>query len=55
MRAGSGHDWEAQSNQIEPWVLELKLGEVEGRVGVRKKRQVLALYKGDEYQTPPRP
>ena len=35
LKPGSGHDWEARSNWIELWVLELEVGEGEsmGRKG----------------------
>ena len=32
-----GLDWGARSNQIEPWVMELEVGEVEERVGEEEK------------------
>ena len=35
--AGSGHDWEARNNEVEPWVLELEVGEVEERVDVKEQ------------------
>ena len=42
LKPGSGHDWEARSNWIELWVLELEVGEVEKWLGVKEKRRVLA-------------
>jgi len=36
LRAGSGHNGESCSNEVEPWVLELKLGEAEEKFGVKK-------------------
>ena len=41
LRAGSGHDLDARSDYLEPWVLELKVGEVEGRLGIKEKRTSL--------------
>ena len=52
LRAGSGHDGEAWSNGVKPWVLGLEVGEVEERFGVNKDGPWL-LYKGSGYRTPP--
>ena len=35
LRVGSGHDGEAWSNEVEPWVLKLEVGRVEERFGVK--------------------
>ena len=43
--AGSGHDWEARGNEVKPWVLELEVGEIEEKFGV-KKDVPWFLYKG---------
>ena len=44
-RAESGHDGEAWSNEVEPWVLELEVGVAVEKFGVKKDGPWF-LYKG---------
>ena len=39
---------------IKTWVLELEVGKVEEEAGVEEKDGYVPLYKGGEYQMPPR-
>lgn len=41
LRAGSGHDWEARSDWLEPWMLELEEGKVEERLGIEEIGRIL--------------
>ena len=36
LRDGSGHDGKAESNVVEPWVLELGVGEAKEEFGIKK-------------------
>ena len=37
LRAGPGHDGEAWSSEVEPWVLELEVGKAKERFGVKRR------------------